>query len=179
MRLRFTSAIQVFEAFPTARDDIEQQPADVHPLVFLKHLQDSVMPEDAIGFCAYLLARREAVHWACQCIRATKVELDGESSKLIGLAEQWVDLPEEDNRRLALDAGIAAVTIGPPAWTAMAAGWSGGSILGEPHQPVPPPPHITAQLVRAAVLTSLAWLPAKQRREKLSGAVMAAVILIE
>ena len=178
MRLRFTSAMQVFEAFPTARGDIAQQPADVHPLVFLKQLQDSAMPEDAIGFCAYLLARREAVHWSCQCIRAASVDLDEESSQLISLAERWVEVPEEDNRRLALDAGIAAVSSGPAAWTAMAAGWSGGSIVGEPHQPVPPPPHITAQLVRAAVLTALAGVPAKQRREQLNGAVKAAVSLI-
>ena len=175
MPLRFTSAMQVFEAFPTARGDIEQQPADIHPLAFVQQLEASSMPEDAIGFCAYLLPRREAVHWACQCIRAIHPGLDAEDERLLAAAERWVAVPEEDNRRQALEAGIAAVNAGPAAWSALAAGWSGGSLVGEPHQPVPPPPHITAQLVRAAVLTSLAVVPPKQRRDYLGGAVRVAV----
>lgn len=179
MRLRFTTANQVFDAFPTAREEISQAPSEVHPLVFLKQLQDSSMPEDAIGFCAYMLPRREAVHWACHCIRASSSEITGDNARLIGLAERWVAEPEEENRRNALEAGMESAAEGPAAWSALAAGWSGGSIIGEPHQPVPPPPHLTAQLVRAAVLTALAGVPAKQRREHLSGAVQAAVSLIE
>lgn len=178
MRLRFTSAIQVFEAFPSAAGDIEQAPADLHPLTYLQQLQESPMPEDAIGFCAYMLPRREAVHWACHCIRQTSSTLDPENEDLLAAAERWVANPGEDNRRLALDAGLAAVNNGPAAWTALAAGWSGGSLVGEPHQPVPPPPHITAQLVRAAVLTTLAKVPPKKRREHLNGAVRAATELV-
>ena len=52
MRLRFSSAQQVFEAFPSALDDIEQAPADIDPLVFIRQLLDSATPEDAVGFCA-------------------------------------------------------------------------------------------------------------------------------
>ena len=178
MRLRFTSAIQVFEAFPSAREDIEHEPADLHPFAFVRQLQDSTMPEDAIGFCAYLLPRREAVKWACQCIRQTRANIDSESSRLLGIAEIWVENPVEENRRLALEAGTAAVGVGPAGWIALAAGWSGGSLVGEPNQPVAPPPHMTSQLVRAAVLTSLAVVAPKQRRDFLNGAVQAAVDLV-
>ena len=40
MRLRFTTASQVFEAFPKAREHIEQKPAEVPPLVFVQLLQE-------------------------------------------------------------------------------------------------------------------------------------------
>jgi len=179
MRLRFTSALQVFEAFPKAYEDIEQKPADVHPLTFLRQLQQSQTPEDAIGFCAYLLPKREAVGWACQSIRSMNGKLDDDANRLLGIAEDWFRAPQEENRRVALDAGMAAVSSGPPAWVALAAGWSGGSLAPEPNQPVPPAPHLTAQTVRAAILTSLALVPVKQRREHLAAAVQAVVRMVE
>ena len=179
MRLRFTTALQVFEALPKAYDDIEQKPSEAHPLAFVQQLQNSKTPEDAIGFCAYLLPRREAVGWACQCIRSMTNNLDDEAQRLLGVAEGWFRSPQEENRQLALEAGMAAVSSGPAAWVALAAGFSGGSLVGEPNQPVPPAPYLTAQAVRAAVLTSLAMVPVKQRREQLVGAVQAVLRMIE
>lgn len=179
MRLRFTTATQVFEAFPKAREHIEQKPAEVPPLVFVQLLQASQTPEDAISFCAYLLPRREAVWWACQCIRAMNTGLQAEAKRLLDIAEAWYNAPQEDNRKIALDAGMESVTSGPAAWVALAAGWSGGSLTAEPLQPVPPAPHLTAQAVRAAVLTSLAVVPVKQRREQLAAAVQAVVRMVD
>lgn len=179
MRLRFTTAQQVFEAFPKAYEDIEQKPSDSHPLAFIQQLHASQTPEDAIGFCAYLLPRREAVGWACQCIRNMNDKLDADALRLIEIAEGWFNAPQEESRKVALDAGMSAVSSGPAAWVALAAGWSGGSMVPEPNQPVPPAPHLTAQAVRAAVLTSLAMVPVKQRRERLSAAVQAVVRQVE
>ena len=67
--IRFSTARQVFEAFATAANDIETPPTSDDPLVFLRALLDGPTPEDAVSFCAYLLPRREAVWWACQCLR--------------------------------------------------------------------------------------------------------------
>jgi hypothetical protein len=179
MRLRFTTASQVFDAFPSARDGVSAAITDAHPLVYVKQLHESAMPEEAIAFCAYMLPRREAVQWACQCVRGMNPEIEGEAVNLISIAEQWVEVPEEENRLAAMEAGTAAVNSGPAAWCALAAGWSGGSLIGEPHQPVPPAPDLTAQLVRAAILTALAFVPPKQRQAQLSSAVRAAVSLVE
>ena len=52
IRLRFTTARQVFEAYPPALEDIEAEPSDAEPVGFLKGLLDGKTPEDAIGFCA-------------------------------------------------------------------------------------------------------------------------------
>jgi len=179
MRLRFSSAQQVFEAFPTALDDIEQAPADIDPLLFIRQLLDSVTPEDAVGFCAYLLPKREAVWWACQCIRATMTDMAGADAELLDIAETWVSRPEEENRVAALDAGMQASDRGPVAWAALAAAWSGGSLTAEPTQPVAPAPFLTAQAVRAAVLTSIAMVRRPERKECLTAAVEAALKLIE
>lgn len=179
MRLRFTTASQVFDAFPSVRDGVTAAPSDLHPVAFVKSLQGSHSPEDALAFCAYMLPRREAVEWACRCVREMNANLDSAARGSLDIAEQWVSVPEEENRRSALDHGIAAVNSGPAAWCALAAGWSGGSLMGEPHQPVPPPPDATAQLVRAAVLTALAFVPAKGRRDQLDAAVRSALSFVE
>ncbi len=178
-RLRFTTARQVFEAFPPALEDIEAEPSDVEPVGFLKGLLDGKTPEDAIGFCAYMLPRREAVWWACQCIRAGGAELAKSDTELLEIAEAWVSEPEEEKRLAAHAAGMAAVNKGPAAWAALAAAWSGGSMTLEPQQPVPPPSYLTAQAVRAAVLTTLASAEPAKRRDQLRANVQAAIKLIE
>lgn len=179
IRLRFTTARQVFEAFPPAREDIQAEPTDAEPIAFLHGLMEGKTPEDAIGFCAYMLPRREAVWWACQCIRAGSAGLAPGEAQLLEAAEAWVKDPEEQNRQVALDAGMNAGGSGPAAWAALAAAWSGGSLLSEPNQPVPPPAYLTAQAVRAAVLTALATAAPKERRDRLVANIQSALKLIE
>lgn len=179
IRLRFTTARQVFEAFPPAREDIEAEPSDADPITFVKALVDGKTPEDAIGFCAYLLPRREAVWWASQCIRASSGELGKGNAQLLAVADAWVKDPEEQNRRAALEAGMAAGKSDPAAWAALAAGWSGGSMVSEPNQPVPPPDYLTAQAVRAAILTALAAVAPNDRSDSLRKYVHTVLKLIE
>ena len=59
--IRFTTVRDLFEAFPAARDDLQAKPSDDPPLVFMRKLIESETPEDAVGLCAYMLPRREAV----------------------------------------------------------------------------------------------------------------------
>src|SRR5688572_18990279 len=162
-RLRFSSARDVFEAFPTAHDDLEAKPTDQPPLVFLEALMESDTPEDAVAFCAYLLPRREAVWWACQCVRELNSSRNPAEDKALAAAEDWVREPEEERRRTALDTGSDSDRNAPATWAALAAGWSGGSMTPVDQPPAPCPPHLTAKAVRAAVLTALARVPVKQR----------------
>ena len=179
MRLRFTTADQVFQAFPTAGEDIEHVPLAMEPVAYLGLLQASKTPEDAIGFCAYLLSKLDAVWWACQAIREIQAPLSEEDDHLIGLAEAWYSEPGEVHRQQALTEGMAAVENGPAAWAALAAGWSGGSLLAEPNAPVPPANFLTAQAVRAAVLTAIALKPARERRAHLDQAIGLAQRMLE
>lgn len=167
--IRFETARDVFDAFPTIADDILARPSDNASLGYLKGLLASETPEDAITFCAYVLPRREAVWWACRCLRMLKAP-PGESAALHA-AEAWVRDPEEANQRAALaeasrsDSGAAAT------WAAFGAGWSGGNLADEGQPPVPAPPHLTAKAVRAAVLMAIAASPMRQRRERLGACV--------
>jgi hypothetical protein len=163
---RFTTARDVFDAFPAAHDDIEAEPTDDPPLVFLRGLVASPTPENGVTFCAYLLPRREAVWWACQCVRALNAIRGEAEEAALEAAEAWVREPEEGLRRAALELGGSGDQSAPSTWLAYAAAWSGGSMTtGDP--PVPAPPHLTAKAVRAAVLMALARVPVKQRRESL------------
>lgn len=166
-RLRFTSAAQVFAAFETAQEDILAEPSEAEPLQFLRQLLVAERPERAISFCAYLLPRREGVWWACQAIRESGYI---DAPALLDCAEAWVKVPEEENRRAALNAADAAAVKGACAWAAYGAAWSGGNMTENAQHPVRPPSYLTAKAIRAAVLMALATAPPRQKLERI-GAV--------
>jgi hypothetical protein len=167
-KMRFVTAREVFTAFPSLAGDMTAAPADTDPLAFLRELADSPTPEDAVSFCAYLLPRREAVWWACQCVRMLAAIRAPDDERLLGLAELWVRTPEEDTRVEALHAGMAADKTSAATWTALAAAWSGGMIHMSEGGGVPTQPHLTAKAARAAVLMALARVPARERAAKLN-----------
>jgi hypothetical protein len=174
-RLRFTTAREVFDAFPTASEDISAPPSDDGPWAYVKALMASPTPEDAITFCAYLLPRREAVWWACQCVRMMAVAPgDDADTDAIEAAEAWVREPEENRRRIALQYGMTGDRQRPATWLSLAAGWSGGSMVEGDH-PIAAPPHLTAKAARAAVLIGLARGDARQRTAKVRAVIEAGV----
>ena len=176
--LRFSTALQIFNAYPIAREDIEAEPTDDHPLIFLDMLAASSTPEDAISLCAYMLPKREAVWWACQCLRSTDPNLTPNDENAIQLAELWVREPEEENRYEALNAGMNALNKTAAIWIALAAGWSGGSMTEETQPTVTPPNFLTGQSVRAAVLTTLTKIERTDRSNQLQMFIKGAKKLI-
>jgi uncharacterized protein DUF6931 len=176
-RLRFATAREVFDSFPSATDDIRAEPTDQSPLVFARALADGPTPEDAIGFCAYLLPRREAVWWACQCLRSLSPTLTPAEASFIEAAEAWVREPEDHRRRAALNVGLAGNRNGAATWVALAAGWSGGTMMAGENA-VPCPPHLTAKAVRVAVLTGLARISAGDRAGRIRACLEGAVRLL-
>lgn len=162
-RLRFSTARDLFQAFPVALDDMVARPSDRGSLEFLRDLVAGPTPEDAITFCAYLLGLREAVWWGHQCLSLLPERLAPEDLAMLALAEDWVRRPEEDTRTKSLEAGMASRTKTPGVWIALAAGWSGGSMIGPDSMPVTPPPYLTAKAVNAGVLGVLARVDRKGR----------------
>jgi hypothetical protein len=178
-RLRFNTAREVFEAFPTAGDDMAAEPTDAAPVEFVRALVASPTPEDAITFTAYMLPRREAVWWGHQCLNYLPGTLGGEDQQFLALAESWVREPEEEQRNAALDAAMEAPTKTPGAWIALAAGWSGGSMLSEDQTPVGPPPFLTAKAVNAGILSALARIDRLDRAATLRTFVDMGLQLVE
>jgi hypothetical protein len=155
-RLRFSTARDLFQAFPAALEDMAARPSDRGSLEFVKELASGQTPEDAITFSSYLLEHREAVWWGHQCLTTLSEHLAPGDLQMMGLAEDWVRQPDEPHRNTALEGGMASATRTPGVWIALAAGWSGGSMLGPDAVPVTPPPYLTAKAVNAGVLGVLA-----------------------
>jgi hypothetical protein len=102
---------------------------------------------------ARTLSKREAVWWACQCVRQVYgPEPPARVTTALAAAEAWAAEPSEEHRRAAFAAAEAAGTGTPAGCAAVAAFWSGGS-LGPPNVPaIPPAEHLTAQGAAGAVL---------------------------
>ena len=129
-RLRFNTARDLFQAFPAALDDMAARPSDRGSLEFIKDLVAGPTPEDAITFCAYLLGRREAVWWGHQCLSMLPDKLAPEDLA-VARARRGLGAPARGgNAHSALEAGMASPTKTPGVWIALAAGWSGGSMIG-------------------------------------------------
>jgi hypothetical protein len=154
-RLRFAVAREVFEAFPTAHEDIAAKPGDQLPLVFLRELVNGPTPDDAVAFCAYLLPRREAVWWASQSVRALLGGPTVSDEAALKAAEDWVYEPEEEKRRQALQIGSAANQRIASTWVALAAAWSGGSMIAGDFGGPQAPPQLTAQAAFTAIRIAL------------------------
>jgi len=171
MKLRFATAREVFDAFPVARDDIAAEPTDEPPLTFLNKLASTRTPEDAIGFCAYLLTRREAVWWAHQCVQMLVPSRTTAEAAALRAAESWVRDPDENRRSAALVIGMEGDRQSPATWVALAAGWAGGSLIETDHGAASSPPHLTAKAARVAVLTALAAVGARERESRLRACI--------
>jgi len=120
---------------------------------FLELLIGKQLFLDAIRLLAYVLPKREAVGWGCLCVRQSLGTEDASKiSETQVAAERWVSNPDEANRRAAKAAADKEGLESPSGMLALAAFVSGGSIVAENVEPVPPPDHLTAQLVSVAVM---------------------------
>jgi hypothetical protein len=178
-RPRFATAREMVEAFPTARYHVRAKPADQPPVAFIESLVAARAFRDAVSSCAYLLPRREAVWWACQCLRATGKVLTGREQAALEAAEKWVKMPEEELRRAALDLGADGDPDSAAVWACRAAGWSGGTVGTGPKGPVRARPEATAGAVRAAVLIAATYVKLDQQEACLKSFVDDALRLVQ
>lgn len=175
-RLRFSTALEVFDMFPAAHELVRTAPqAAEHPLAFLRRLARGPAASEPVGFCAFLLPRREAVWWALQAVRAMLPA--GSADSGLAAAEAWVRDPGDRARFEALATAQAGDSARPGTWIAWAAGYSGGSMAAG--HAIPCPPDLTAKMVRIAVLTALNALPARDRDRALRNCVEGCIRLAD
>jgi hypothetical protein len=177
MRLiRFATARDLYEAFPTAQQDVDAEPSDAPSLDYLQSLANKNELDKAVAFCAYLLPRREAVGWACWSVRRLSEKLAPQEEEGLQAAETWVHVPEEEHRVAALELGMRSNYQWPSTWLALAAGWSGGNIaLGIEGAIASPPPQQTARAVRAALAAAVGRLAPGERTDRLRTCVEAGI----
>lgn len=168
---RFSTAREVFAAFPSTERDINALPSDEPPLAFLQWLRRSATPEDAVSFLAYALGRREAVWWAAQSVRLLCRIAVGQEDAPLGAAEAWVRDPLDLRRREALRLGMTSNQRLATPWVALAAGWSGGNVGPSAQAVVQATPEMTPRAVRTAILVALATVSARDRSSRLQACI--------
>ena len=176
---RFVTTLALFETFPRSVTGIEAEPTDEPPTVFLKRLSSHHKFADAVTFCAYLLPRREAVWWACACVRSLLGEVAASRARPIIAAEAWVYDPDDEHRRAALDMGTQGDSNDPVTWLALGAGWSGGALLAHPQHLVPVPAYMTPRAARIAILLSAQIFKPEQYTARMQACIVDGIKLAE
>ncbi len=147
---RASAVCQDIDLDEAARDLLAPE---LTPAAYVRLLIDGELYADAVRFLARALPKREATWWACLCARSALGENPApELVKALELAEQWVQRPTEEHRRLTYPAAQASQFGHPAGWAAMAAFWSGGSMAPPDVPVVPPADNLTAKAVAGAVM---------------------------
>ena len=162
-KIRFATARSLFQSFPELSTQITVAPGDEEPVSYLRRLSTEDKFEDAVTFCAHLLPRREAVWWGCGSTSAFLGNIVESAAACLKAAEAWVSVPNDQNRRAALDIGTQADQDDPLTWLALAAGWSGGTLGNHPTTQIAVPTYLTARAVRIAILLSAPYLSPAER----------------
>lgn len=129
----------------------------ISPDAFLDLLLEHERLADAIRLLAFALPKREAVWWACQCVRdCLPNDAPPKLLDAVKAAEAWVYKPTEENRWAAKEPGERAGYDKAAAWPALGAFWSGGSMVPAHLPAMAPGPTFTGMAVSGAVLLSAA-----------------------
>jgi hypothetical protein len=112
---------------------------------------------DAIMILPQLMDKRRAIWWGCLCCwSALRPEPAALDSKALAVTVAWVCDPSEAARQAAYVPGEEAGLGDAAGCLATAVYLSSGSML-PPHLPaVPPPPHLSGQVVSTAVILASA-----------------------
>jgi hypothetical protein len=178
-RPRFATARELIGAFPFARYDLETKPTEQPPVEFIRSLAAASAYRDAVSCCAYLLPRREAVWWACQCVRASGQTLLADEKSALEAAEAWVRTPEEDFRQAALSFGIDGPAESPAIWACRAAACSGGIVSHTSKGPLRAQPEATARAARAAVLAAATAVAGREQDKYFRSCVNECLLLLQ
>ncbi len=121
------------------------------PADYLALLEARGFRADGVRFLASALPKREALWWACECLRPSAGAAPAQAVALQAV-ERYVRQPTDSNRRAAFTAAEAAGMDTPAGCAGLAAFMSGGSLAPADLPPVPPPDHLTAVSVANAVV---------------------------
>ena len=150
-RIRFTTAVQVAEAFPDVAEELGEVPADLHPLEYVNQLVESENTMTALMFAALALPKRDSIWWGCLALRGMG-GADPLTAEGLRLAEAWCRHPEEEERRAAGVFAEENYFEGAGAWIAFAAFTTSGSMAPAGLQAVPPAPEVSGKSVAMAIM---------------------------
>jgi hypothetical protein len=134
---------------------------------FIAFLVEKELFRDAIRLVAYLLPKREAIGWGCLCVRHVLASQPDKPSPPVQVtAERWVSAPNEENRWAAKEAADKEDPKTTSGLLAMAVFFAGPSMAPPNIQAVPPPVHITSEIVgNVVVLAGVVHEPEKAQEK--------------
>jgi len=107
----------------------------------------------AVRVQAHLLPKRHSVWWGIVCVDQSCGDgLTLAEAAARDAARNWVEDPTESHRRQCDAAAAKTKLDGPGSWLAMAAFWSGGSLLPPELNAVPPDERLTGQAVANSLM---------------------------
>ena len=146
---------------------------------FLALLVEKELFRDALRLVAYLLPKRETVGWGCLCLRhVLALQKDEPLPHVQVAAERWVSFPGEENRWAAKEAADKEDPRTPSGFLALAAFFAGPSMAPPKLQAVPPPDHVTSEMVAAAVVAAGVVQEPEKAKEKYAVFMQKALALI-
>ena len=152
------TAAEICRNFPLSPAAAKLLRADTQPKPFLDLLIAKEHHADAIRLLAHSMPKREAIWWACLCIRPDKGPV-APTPTAAGqkAAEAWVADPSDEKRRAAHAAAQAEGIAAPVKLTCEAVFFSEGSMGPAEYQAVPAPDQLTATMAaNAVILTAVA-----------------------
>lgn len=166
-RKKVVAAIEPFTVVGdrTARDfcdrfDLQTQDKahlsdDPAPHEFLNRLIQDGQTMDAIRFLAHALPEREAVRWACSCVRRLPSCYENSTAaRALAATEAWIQSPESNThnqvQRLSQSLTYEMPTA-PCDWAVAAAARSQEGLSTEQQQGPGTPKHLTAHAVAGAI----------------------------
>ncbi len=174
-RIRFTSAVQVFQNYPNLEEEMTPPGGDVSPQDFTLEVLKGEDPYSAILFFAHVLPKREAVWWGLRCVTGLDQDKTPEDQKMLALVTAWVQDGDEE-ARLSVKAAVDDFK-GDSAslWIGHAASLSGGSISPNPEFRVDTLPHLTAVCANGAVQLALGALGPGVREAAIQDCISAGI----
>ncbi len=133
------------------------------PREFLNALSGAGQVAGAIQFLAQLLPKREAVRWACNCVRGVLDPAQAPAeARALQAAQSWVDQPSQDGCFKAWEAAEAAGVETSAGLAAAAAFFSGKTMSPPDLPPTQPPESLTGECVgNALLMAAMATEPSK------------------
>ena len=155
------SAAQLCGHFELSAEGRALLAPEAKPRAFLDLLLQNNRHEDAAQLMSHALPKREAVWWACQCLRKS-AELSKSALEIVAAAESWSVDPTDEQRRKTFELAELASFEPPTCFLGMAVFFSGGSLSLPNLPPVEPKEHLTGTMIGNAVkLAALAGDAAK------------------
>lgn len=123
------------------------------PADYLNLITEKELFLDAVRFLAFWLPRPVAVAWGCDCVQqAFEGKLAPKDQMALDAARSWSKEPNQSNCRTAEKLANETGLSGPASWLALAAFWSGDSLVPADLSPVPPGEGLTSEAIAGSLM---------------------------